>query len=127
MTFDGFKREVLAASLVCGRPESSMLVAMESRRSSRLIAAAALVVRDKGAQWVIDNPDAFQKRLFKYLGWIASLALMFGGGGPLIVIARLLIPIIVEVLQRQFSVAGASSMSIDFDAMAGEARRVLKG
>jgi hypothetical protein len=124
VTFDGFKREVLAASLVCGRAEGAMLVAMEPRRSSRLIAAAALVVRDKGAQWVI---DAFRKRLFKYLGWIASLALMFGGGGPLIVIARLLIPIIVEVLQRQFSVAGASSMSIDFDAMAGEARRVLKG
>ena len=127
MNFRDFEQEVLSASLVCGSPDDAMLVAIENKRSSKLIAAAALVVRDRGPAWAIDNPKAFRKEMFKYLGWLASLALMFAGGGPFVVVARVLIPVILDVLQRRFAVAGAVGMSSEFDAMADDARRILKG
>jgi hypothetical protein len=127
MTFDSFKREILSESLVCGSAADSMTVAVESKKTTKLIAAAALVVHDKGPQWAIDNPDEFQDSMFKYLGWAVRVALMFVPGGVFVTLARILVPVIIEVLRRQFSSMSATAVAVDFDCMATEARRILKG
>jgi hypothetical protein len=127
LTFAQFKESIEREAFTCAATADSMTVAAEPEKSSKFIAAAALAIHDKGATWCIQHPKAFQSEVIKYLGWAVRIALMFSGGGTFVVIARVLLPIIIEVLHRQFSVCGVSSVANDFARMETEARRVLKG
>jgi len=127
MTFDQYRNEILTQSLICGTPADCTAMEDNYDQSNKLIAASALVIQDKGWQWAIDNPKAFRTAIFKYLGWAARIALVFTPASPWVVIARFLIPVIIEVLQRQYAVNQYGSATVDFDVMATHARRILKG
>lgn len=127
MTFDEFQSLVRQNTFACGGSTASRAVFDNPNQSTRVMAAAALVLADKGVGWAVENPKAFRREIWKYLGWAARIALLFAPSGVLVTVAGFLIPVIVAILERQFSTGGYVMASIDFSEMADEARQVLKG
>lgn len=126
MNFEEFKDAVTRDAYTCGARSATRVLLDRDKRGDKLIAAAALVIADKGVAWAVGNRAAFQSEIFKYLGWAARLALLFVGG-PWGLAARLLVPVIIELLRRQFSASGYGAEATAFVAMSDDAKQVLRG
>lgn len=131
MNFSTFRNTVRQRAMVCGG-RSSYALMRHRRKSDKVTAAAVLVLRDRGPAWALANPGQFQSEVLQYLGLATRLALFVGGlflgGGSIwLTLARILLPIVRNIVTDKSTSAGFGAAKIEIDGMAVDAHRTLKG
>ena len=108
MTFDRMRREVIANTYAFGGSDNE--VAKNYDKSSKLIAASVLVVKDKGQEWCAANPEAFRDSVLSKLStWVKIgllIASIFTGGGIWITLASWILPAVISWFEAQ-QIAGS--------------------
>ena len=150
MTFTELQREVLQRTFVCGADnlthEQRLLLAAEliadgkatnktsnpalvdQRKSSCVLAAATLCVAEHGVGWCQEDLERFIEDTLSRLGfWVSVVLFFFGGVGFLWIVARIVLPILVDWLveQEQLGVCGTYGGDAVLVGLANEAVQYL--
>lgn len=102
-------------------------------KPDRVIAAAALVLSERGPQWCLDNPTAYRDLTLKKLGPFIKIAatllgILTGGSTIWLSLAASIIPAILELLQTRRQSFGSGSYCGDYGpAFGAAAANALKG
>lgn len=133
MIYTEFHNSVLV-KVNLARGYSATRTPRDDGRTDRVIAAAAVVLSERGPQWCLDNPKGFTDAVQLSLGtWVKigiALAGLFTGGGSIwISLIGEVIPAVLELLQERLrAVASVSDRLHEFQnaEFAGDARVVLE-
>jgi hypothetical protein len=103
----------------------------DDKRAKQVIAACAVVIRDRGAEWCRDNPSLFRSDVLKQLGMAVRIALFVAGmfgGGIWLTLLRWILPVVIEWLTNTYAAVGATGdvAAVNFDAIGYEAWRFLE-
>ena len=126
LTFQQYRSDVLKQALVCGVDN---VISRDELASDRVLAAAAIVAAEQGVKWCREDLERFIEWTIGRLGFWVSFVLFFvGGTGLFWVLARILLPVIVDWLdeQEEFGVCGASAADPGLAALAAEATAFLE-
>lgn len=135
MTFTDLQREVLQRSFVCGggklsgsdavlfraeleavgkSTEISNPVFADQKKSSCLLAAATIVLSEKGTAWARANwEDFIEDTLGRLSTWVSILLFFFGGVGFLWMLAKILLPILIDWIEDQEKMGACGSSGGD--------------
>lgn len=133
MRFDDYRREILQSCLICGG-DTANVVFKNERKTSAVIAAAAIVASERGAGWCADNPQAFiEETLGKLSFWIKVAmfitGIFMGGSSIWFTIAQWVLPVVIDWLtgQQSAGVCGSGPGDDVLAGLAGEAAEFLNG
>ena len=126
--FDSMRREVISNSVAFGGASGNE-VSRNYEKSSNLIAASVLVIKERGQEWCSANPAAFEESVLSKLStwvklglWIASM--FAGGGGIWLTLASWILPTVISWFEAQ-QVAGSFG-EVELDGLADGALKYLK-
>lgn len=113
------------------KPSQALLDRPEAKQ---ITAAAALVIAERGEDWVCAHPREFRTEIIQHLGTIAQIAItvlsfVTGAGGVWVILARILIPAILSFLSsRSRPMFGAEPASpSDWQGVTETAQQILRG
>lgn len=122
MNFETFATAIRTQAFVCGNSPSQQ----DTAKANKVIAAAALVMCERGSRWCVEHPEEFRAELLKTLGTAVKIAVfvigLFGGASIWLTIVGWVVPAVLNWLATQQHVYGAC----DFTALASEANEILK-
>lgn len=131
MRFDDYRRDILQGCLVCGG-DTANVVFKNERKTSAVIAAAAIVASERGVAWCDANRASFiEETLGKLSFWIKVAmfvaGLFMGGSSIWFTIAQWVLPVIVDWLcgQQAAGVCGAAPGDDFLSQLAGDATHFL--
>jgi len=116
--YAAFRRSVLT-SINLASGYAATKAADSFGRTDRVIAAAALVLSEKGPLWCLDNPQAYRDLTLSKLGpWVklaATLVGLFTGGSTIwISLLALVIPAVLELLETRRQSYGGQTYCGDY-------------
>lgn len=128
MNWSSYRTAVLhRASLAAGY--SACRAPGDEGKADKVLAAAAIVIADKGPDWCIANPRAFTDLVKANLGTVVRVVLtvvsLLTGGGTWLLLLRTLLPAVLEYLAQRRSVYGSSDS--DLNELRAHARLILEG
>ena len=126
MKFADLQRDVIFRTLVCAGTADNPIVGHEPD-ANRLLAAATLVINDKGlkACQQADLQDFFDWTINRLGFWVSLGLFLFGGVGFLWLIAKLILPALVDWLNEQDKIFGSNGVEIELPSLAAEAEAYL--
>ncbi|MFM7011235.1 MAG: hypothetical protein ACKO0Z_18240 [Betaproteobacteria bacterium] len=137
ISFDDFEHSIIARTVGFGKPGSHAgyrSVCRESRDYAKvtpILAAAAIVIRDKGAQWCLSDESRFLQEIVRSLNFWLGLGIVIAtiatGGVVWIAIAKFVLPYILEFLREQMA-SGCFGIGAEPNEVFGEgAENALRG
>ena len=129
MQFSDFHREILSRANVVGAAHGSPAI-NNPKHADAVCAAAAKVIADRGPEWCVNHPRAFQKEIWGQLSfwWKATIfvaGFFVPGGSIWLTIIGQLVPVIFKWLteQQTAGLVGAGPM-VD---LGNQAEEFVKG
>lgn len=127
--FKSFSEQVLQRALTCGGPNDPNPVVGHEDKVDALTAAAVVVTKQYGIQWVKDNPDEAARHVLDQISMWVKIAVFFAGfftGGALwLTLAGWIIPIVIDLIERE-EFSGACGLAA-VDKLAAGASEFMEG
>lgn len=126
MTLNQFQSEILRRSLVCGGKCPKQY---SDARTKDVLAAAAVLIKQHGPEYCINNQKWFVDNVLKSLGFWTGLAKVLlaltGVGSIYLAIATWVIPIVIDWLREKMLDTAFSS--VNWSEFVPDAETHLKG